>query len=403
MSITSILILYCFLDRFVIVLPLVLILSLFFLSEINKIKRFGLQNLVYTKRLLIFTFLSLFTLTWSPNIGDASIQILILLMLVFVSFLLYYFIRRYDNFKLILYSILFVSFIHHITALGIPGFSFVMYNSSEIGGSEGVVNGWGWGGRFSGILDNPNGLAILLVFSLFLSLFVLDKKQHFLKVSTRLKYLCYTNICLCLYTIFMTQSRKGIVFGLLLVVTALLLRFSINKVLPYILSICVLLLLPLFVPDILNHFEGGLDRIRSALSLSNDVRAVDNSTIIRLYYITEGWLGFKKAPIFGHGINSFRYYYDFYAHNNYIELLFGVGLIGFLIYYSIHASLLRQLCKKWRQNIFPILFVLILLSMDVGLVSYEGKLNMLILLTLFLISDYSNQNLKVSNGFEDLT
>lgn len=60
----------------------------------------------------------------------------------------------------------------------------------------------------------------------------------------------------------------------------------------------------------------------------------------------EGWL---DSPLFGYGIDSFKYYnmqttgHHFYAHNNYVELLFDVGIIGFVVYYWIYYYIIKQL------------------------------------------------------------
>lgn len=392
--IVIVLILYCLLDRFIIVVPFIVVLLLLFLADLKSLKYSNLANLIYPKRFFYLIIFSILMLLRSPNIEEAKFQIIIMSVLMVSSFLLYFYIKKYNYFYLILYSTLFISFINHIAALNIPIFDFLMFNSEEIGGIDGVVNGWGWGGRFSGILGNPNALAILLIYSLFLSLFVLNYPQNIIRVTKIGRFIYVSNIILCFYTIFMTQSRKGIVFGITLLIISFLLKFSVKKVFPYIIGICIIGFLPFLLPNIGTSFEGGLERLESVFNIVNNPAIIDNSTAIRLYYINEGWEDFKEYPVFGHGINSFRYYYEFYSHNNYIELLFGTGLVGFLIYYSIHLNVLKKLFLDWKKNLFIILFVAILLVMDVGYVSYENKLNMLIFVTLFLIIGYLDNNLQ---------
>ncbi len=390
--ILAVLILYTTLDRFVIVIPFILLMIFLFLLELKSLKKADIYNNTYSSRLGLFILYSCLTVFWSPNSKDAEFEIAILIMLMVVGFLLYYFINKYNNFHLILYSILGVSFINHVAGLGIPIFDFLLYNTSDRGGIDGVINGWGWKGRFSGIMQNPNSLAVFILFSLFLSIYSLDNKDKSMYLSRTMKYICFANIILCLYTIFLTQSRKGMIFGVLLVLLYASLRFSFKKVIPYLLSIVTLILMPTLIPGLTSHFEGGIERIEALLNLSNNSGGqVDNSAITRLYYIAEGWQGFLDNPIFGHGINSFRHYFGQYAHNNFIELLFSVGIIGFIIYYSIHLSILKKLIKDWKQNMFLISFLIIVISMDVGLVSYENKANLLILITLMLIIDRSEK------------
>src|SRR5690554_2410489 len=391
--IVIVLILYCLLDRFIIVVPFIVVLLLLFLADLKSLKYSNLANLIYPKRFFYLIIFSILMLLRSPNIEEAKFQIIIMSVLMVTSFLLYFYIKKYNYFYLILYSTLFISFINHIAALNIPIFDFLMFNSEEIGGIDGVVNGWGWGGRFSGILGNPNALAILLIYSLFLSLYILNYTKNLINITNIGQFICILNIILCFYTIFMTQSRKGIVFGLMLLIISFLLKFSTKKFFPYlIIGVLILGFLPFLLPNVDKNFEGGLSRLESAYNITNSAAMVDNSTALRLYFIEEGWKDFKESPILGHGINSFRYYYGLYSHNNYIELLFGTGLVGFLIYYSIHLNVFKRLLSNWKKNIFIIFFVIILLLMDVGYVSYESKLNMLIFITLFLIIDYSSTN-----------
>lgn len=60
-------------------------------------------------------------------------------------------------------------------------------------------------------------------------------------------------------------------------------------------------------------------------------------------------LGFAlwfQSPIFGHGINTFGYFAqssirDTFSHNNYVELLEGVGVVGCLLYYSQHVMIIN--------------------------------------------------------------
>jgi len=396
--IVAILILYCFFNKFVVVLPFVIILFLFFLHELYTATKKDLTGLIYSERLTLFIVYSTITLIWSPNREEALFQLSILIILVVVSFLLFYFIRKYQYYDLLLYSLLLVSFINHLGALGLTVFDPLMFNSLEKGGSTGVINGWGWGNRFSGVLDNPNSLSIFLIFSLFLSCYVLSKQNHLLKLNRLLEYICFINIPLSLYTIFMTQSRKGMVFGVLLLIAFLLLQFSWRKLLPYFIGVFSAILMIVFLPNLFLIFSDAYGRLDILLNLVQGSGVVDNSSLQRFHLIEIGWEKIRERPIFGHGINSFRYYYEFYAHNNFIELLFGVGIIGFMIYYSIHVSIFRTLLRNSNNNLFLIAFLLILLAMDIGFVSYESKLNMLFFVTISLIISESNgENVKSSN------
>lgn len=107
--------------------------------------------------------------------------------------------------------------------------------------------------------------------------------------------------------------------------------------------------------------------------------------------IISGLRYFSEKPLFGHGINGFMNLYgdEFgnygYAHNNFVELLVGIGLIGFTIYYSIYIYLLYNLSIKTireKDNISAFLFSVIVsyLIMQYAFVSYNDFLNNFFLL-----------------------
>jgi O-antigen ligase len=109
---------------------------------------------------------------------------------------------------------------------------------------------------------------------------------------------------------------------------------------------------------------------------------VDSSTQTRLDMIIFGLREFSKKPFLGYGIDNFRVLYgelyaSAYAHNNFIELLVDVGLLGFVIYYSIYLYLiLKLLPNAWKvKNISVFLFIMLctMLIMDIGVVSYYSK------------------------------
>lgn len=75
----------------------------------------------------------------------------------------------------------------------------------------------------------------------------------------------------------------------------------------------------------------------------------DTSTSIRMGMLLQGISMFKQRPIFGWGLGAFTDLSGFetYSHNNYIELLVAVGLVGTLVYYSISFSMVVQGLKRF--------------------------------------------------------
>lgn len=96
-----------------------------------------------------------------------------------------------------------------------------------------------------------------------------------------------------------------------------------------------------------------------------------------------------EAPVFGHGFDSFKYFnlyatgHFYYSHNNYVEILYDLGIIGFAVYYSIFVWLSNKFKIMYSSNkAFSILGYMILLELlvfDIGGISYYTIGNMIIL------------------------
>ena len=72
-----------------------------------------------------------------------------------------------------------------------------------------------------------------------------------------------------------------------------------------------------------------------------------------------------------------------YAHNNYIELLVDVGLVGFFIYYGYIATMLFKDCGKNNVSVYLKAILVSMLITDFGLVSYYNELYQYILVLIF--------------------
>ncbi|RAV13807.1 O-antigen ligase family protein [Paenibacillus contaminans] len=124
-------------------------------------------------------------------------------------------------------------------------------------------------------------------------------------------------------------------------------------------------------------------RIEVLFSLFTGENNIDASTRVRMELIDIGIQLFKQKPYLGYGLASFTNvsYADVYSHNNYIELLVGVGAIGTIIYYSIYIYIIFKLYKYRGETIGNIFLTIIflLIFMEYGLVSYFGELYQMII------------------------
>lgn len=114
----------------------------------------------------------------------------------------------------------------------------------------------------------------------------------------------------------------------------------------------------------------------------------DWSINLRSFFFDTGKAIFKSHPLFGIGINNFAYYVgnytsytvERYSHNNYIELLSCMGVIGFSLYYLSYVYIFVKLAayiRRDRKNMELIIALSVLIDlmiMEWGIVSYSGCL-----------------------------
>ena len=82
-------------------------------------------------------------------------------------------------------------------------------------------------------------------------------------------------------------------------------------------------------------------RMEGLVNMVTGEGEVDASSKVRVNMVDEALQLWQDKPIFGNGIDMFKKLssYHTYSHNNYAELLCGVGIFGFCIYYYFLALL----------------------------------------------------------------
>lgn len=146
-----------------------------------------------------------------------------------------------------------------------------------------------------------------------------------------------------------------------------------------------------------SRVEGLLNGLQYGVSFAD---ASTKERMILIQYASERW---KERALLGHGINSFASVIGYtgygavnlYVHNNYLEILFGLGIIGTVIYYMIFAINLFHL-KRVEVSGFiklSILMLAILLFLDSAMVSYGDEFAQYILAIYCAVSFYKkNEN-----------
>lgn len=129
----------------------------------------------------------------------------------------------------------------------------------------------------------------------------------------------------------------------------------------------------------------------------------DSSAESRQMYIDLALKYFENRPMWGHGINCFKLLdgaNETYSHNNFTELLFGVGIIGAVSYYLMHlwvllAAIVNYLKHKSQNALISIAFIIGVVVTDIAWVAYyERTIVIFVILCYVLLNEERNDGEK---------
>lgn len=148
-----------------------------------------------------------------------------------------------------------------------------------------------------------------------------------------------------------------------------------------------------------------LAQIRSALEGmvnglgSGDEGDVDGSTQQRMYLMQQGIRVWMEHPFLGVGWYNYRFYNDahLYAHNNYVELLASLGIVGFGLYYAMYVKELWRIGwaafhrKLRKEDVLLLGFVGNILLTEFGAITLYGKERLVLVLLIFYWHSYTTK------------
>lgn len=239
---------------------------------------------------------------------------------------------------------------------------------------------------------NGNSIGIMMAFATMISLVIIKKTNKRPQKATFLIIMIFTTV-IALFT----GSRKAVFFILFGGIMFTILSSRKQKMTVWLgipLVLLVFYLLIMNVPALYNVLGWRLEGLDALITGKGEI---DSSTQLRVRYIEYGISFFKEQPILGHGANNFRTLLGHeigkitYSHNNYIEILVNLGVIGFIVHYFGYFYILKKTVVpallKRQDPIYAFSFVMLvtILFAQYGWVTYFDFLVNLFLCVAFLL------------------
>ncbi len=235
---------------------------------------------------------------------------------------------------------------------------------------------------------NINSVAMELAIAIYVGYILFWKsKRNFLRMAWLLISAAM------LFIILVTGSRKGLFF--LIIPVAVYSLFELKGHLLYAAGLIAAGIASVYaimnVPFLYDLMGWRIHDMLDVIAGTNDHTQDDS----RMLLILAGWEWFLENPLHGYGMNCFRVLSDsnilfmgknWYAHNNYIEILVGGGIIGFLFYYSYLVLVVKRIWGHFNPPYkVAIILLAVLLFADTAQVAYYNPDLQFMILIVFTI------------------
>ena len=241
------------------------------------------------------------------------------------------------------------------------------------------------------VLVSPNAIAFFCSLSVFLSLLYIIKEKKF-------KY--FFVMCFLVIGLMLTGSRKGLlllVAGVIFILFTIYTKQRFESLLLSLLALGIVYLLTMNIPFLYNIIG---ERTQALIvSIFSDGPVSEASIQTRKLLRQEAFSYFKRRPMLGYGIDTFRQMNKWHiiTDNNYLELLVSGGIVGLIIYYSwLPSALINNYRLKEKTAYYKILFfvMIFMFVLEYGQVTFLSRGSTLIYP--FVFSYFSLCNKKYS-------
>ena len=332
---------------------------------------------IFLKIYLIFTLLGMVSIIWSDYFLDSARRFLTLILILINITVIYNINKKYNNYLYLIYGIFIALFVNFLWLI----------NLIDMG-----LDYEGW--RFQGTILQANEFAFIINFVMIMIIYISISK----KIYVIHRYILLMLFVISLYMVFFTASKSGIIGSIILVglyfshivhpknfLFIILIGITGYIIITYTNLISLISANTVF--DLEETYLNLFSRIEIFFDvLSRGESGVKTSSELRIKMLKDGIEMWSNKPIFGNGMAVFEAKFGGYSHNNIVELLVSVGVIGLFIYYSLHIILFIKILKirKFKNKIMFLIFLLLFLIYDQAMVSYYGKFEVLALFILYL-------------------
>lgn len=310
---------------------------------------------LYTFRALVFTIYCSLSLSWAfvPN----KDIVIVLFLVTSVTFTLINYVNDYKKFEIVLIGLI-------IAGILLCAHVFINVGLDTLINSRFELKGY-----------NSNDVGIKIAISSLASIYFITNKK-------RIK-LNYFVLMLVIPFVLFSNSKKAVILLVFGIVLYFVLRANqMSKKVKYVFFSVLLLLIVCYAMFNIEWLYSSIGiRFETLLNQVIYGRNGSQSDTLRIDFINYGLHLAKTKPLFGYGIDNFRYIIgsylsvNTYAHNNYIELLVDVGMIGLFLYYINFFYTFKALTKLYNNNkeliALPLVLIIIMPLMDIALVSFN--------------------------------
>ena len=186
--------------------------------------------------------------------------------------------------------------------------------------------------------------------------------------------------------ILISGSRKGFLGIVLTFLIDSGLEAGVKKIRNFTIAAIGLLIVYILAMKVDTFYDIIGYRLEALLSYITGEKFNETSLSVRDGFLELGWTYIKESPWIGHGIDCFRVLdgaNNTYSHSNYIELLFGVGILGTVLYYGGLVYILLGNIRLYfkTRNLESKIFVILLLTsivLEYAYINYFSRQNIMI-------------------------